>query len=498
MDKIALATILIPFIGALLAACLPYRAARALALVVALAASAGSAALGLAYFNAGMPENCTFNLVSYNSAMFGGAGHTVEIFGVLIDRVSTLICFAVVFLGFLVVLYSTAYLTKGNREHPHEGTTRFYAIMLAFIGAMAGLTLSSTLFGQLLFFEITGGCSWALIGYYQTPKALRSGMKALLVTHLGALGLYVAAAWLYHETGSFALSGMAGLGDTAKIIIVGGVLFAAWGKSAQIPMHMWLPDAMEAPTPVSAYLHAASMVKVGVFIFARAVMAAGDVPAIVGQVGMVMAVITLIYGFIMYLPQTDMKRLLAYSTITQLSYIFFAISLAILCTDPVLRNTVLLFGAIAYIFNHAFAKSLFFLVAGALSYTCGTRTLTQLQGILSRLPLLGIGFCVAALAITGVPPLNGFFSKYPIFTTGFALGASHWFVMALTILVMIESVGSFAWFLYWFGKTVPGKPSEVVAQAQPVPSAMKLVLAILVFMSFSSSIMAVYWLNHGG
>ena len=111
MDKIALATILIPFIGALLAACLPYRAARALALVVALAASAGSAALGLAYFNAGMPENCTFNLVSYNSAMFGGAGHTVEIFGVLVDRVSTLICFAVVFLGFLVVLYSTAYLT---------------------------------------------------------------------------------------------------------------------------------------------------------------------------------------------------------------------------------------------------------------------------------------------------------------------------------------------------------------------------------------------------
>ena len=180
MDKIALATILIPFIGALLAACLPYRAARALALVVALAASAGSAALGLAYFTAGMPENCTFSLVSYNSAMFGGAGHTVEIFGVLVDRVSTLICFAVVFLGFLVVLYSTAYLTKDNREHPHEGTTRFYAIMLAFIGAMAGLTLSSTLFGQLLFFEITGGCSWGLIGYYQTPKALRSAMKALL------------------------------------------------------------------------------------------------------------------------------------------------------------------------------------------------------------------------------------------------------------------------------------------------------------------------------
>ena len=164
------------------------------------------------------------------------------------------------------------------------------------------------------------------------------------------------------------------------------ILFAAWGKSAQLPMHMWLPDAMEAPTPISAYLHAASMVKVGVYIFARGLFSAVAAPEIVGWVGAAMATVTLVYGFIMYLPQEDMKRLLAYSTITQLSYIFLGLSFSVFGSDLAFK------GAIAHIFNHAFAKSLFFLVAGALAYTTGTRLLPQLRGILGRSPLLGIAF----------------------------------------------------------------------------------------------------------
>ena len=167
----------------------------------------------------------------------------VALFGLVIDRVSTLILFVVVFLGLLVTIYSTGYLTDKNREHPHNGTNRYYAFLLLFIGAMAGLVLSSTLLGQLLFFEITGGCSWALISYYQSDKAQRSALKALLITHIGSLGLYLAAATLFLQTGTFVLSAMS--------------------ESAQLPMQAWLPDAMEAPTPISAYLHAASMVKVG-------------------------------------------------------------------------------------------------------------------------------------------------------------------------------------------------------------------------------------------
>ncbi|KJF76024.1 hypothetical protein UA45_20730 [Morganella morganii] len=152
-------------------------------------------------------------------------------------------------------------------------------------------------------------------------------------------------------------------------------------------------------------------------------------------------------------------------------------------------------GGIAYIFNHAFAKSLFFLVAGALSYSCGTRMLPRLRGLSKRYPLLGVGFCVAALAIAGVPPLNGFFSKFPIFAAGFALSEQFRIFAPIMVLVLIESVASFAWLLYWFGKVVPGEPSEDVANGTPVPAAMQWVIGLLIVMSFCSSVIAVIWLG---
>ncbi|EHB6033541.1 hydrogenase 4 subunit D [Escherichia coli] len=413
----------------------------------------------------------------------------VALFDLVIDRVSTLILFVVVFLGLLVTIYSTGYLTDKNREHPHNGTNRYYAFLLVFIGAMAGLVLSSTLLGQLLFFEITGGCSWALISYYQSDKAQRSALKALLITHIGSLGLYLAAATLFLQTGTFALSAMSELHGDARYLVYGGILFAAWGKSAQLPMQAWLPDAMEAPTPISAYLHAASMVKVGVYIFARAIIDGGNIPHVIGGVGMVMALVTILYGFLMYLPQQDMKRLLAWSTITQLGWMFFGLSLSIFGSRLALE------GSIAYIVNHAFAKSLFFLVAGALSYSCGTRLLPRLRGVLHTLPLPGVGFCVAALAITGVPPFNDFFSKFPLFAAGFALSVEYWILLPAMILLMIESVASFAWFIRWFGRVVPGKPSEAVADAAPLPGSMRLVLIVLIVMSLISSVIAATWLQ---
>ena len=341
----------------------------------------------------------------------------VALFGLVIDRVSTLILFVVVFLGLLVTIYSTGYLTDKNREHPHNGTNRYYAFLLVFIGAMSELH-----------------------------------------------------------------------GD-ARYLVYGGILFAAWGKSAQLPMQAWLPDAMEAPTPISAYLHAASMVKVGVYIFARAIIDGGNIPHVIGGVGMVMALVTILYGFLMYLPQQDMKRLLAWSTITQLGWMFFGLSLSIFGSRLALE------GSIAYIVNHAFAKSLFFLVAGALSYSCGTRLLPRLRGVLHTLPLPGVGFCVAALAITGVPPFNGFFSKFPLFAAGFALSVEYWILLPAMILLMIESVASFAWFIRWFGRVVPGKPSEAVADAAPLPGSMRLVLIVLIVMSLISSVIAATWLQ---
>ncbi|MEF7145981.1 hydrogenase 4 subunit D [Escherichia coli] len=407
MENLALTTLMLPFIGALVVSFSPQRRAAEWGVLFAALTTLCMLSLISAFYQADKVA-VTLTLVNVGD---------VALFGLVIDRVSTLILFVVVFLGLLVTIYSTGYLTDKNREHPHNGTNRYYAFLLVFIGAMSELH-----------------------------------------------------------------------GD-ARYLVYGGILFAAWGKSAQLPMQAWLPDAMEAPTPISAYLHAASMVKVGVYIFARAIIDGGNIPHVIGGVGMVMALVTILYGFLMYLPQQDMKRLLAWSTITQLGWMFFDLSLSIFGSRLALE------GSIAYIVNHAFAKSLFFLVAGALSYSCGTRLLPRLRGVLHTLPLPGVGFCVAALAITGVPPFNGFFSKFPLFAAGFALSVEYWILLPAMILLMIESVASFAWFIRWFGRVVPGKPSEAVADAAPLPGSMRLVLIVLIVMSLISSVIAATWLQ---
>ncbi|MGU4400099.1 hydrogenase 4 subunit D [Escherichia coli] len=407
MENLALTSLMLPFIGALVVSFSPQRRAAEWGVLFAALTTLCMLSLISAFYQADKVA-VTLTLVNVGD---------VALFGLVIDRVSTLILFVVVFLGLLVTIYSTGYLTDKNREHPHNGTNRYYAFLLMFIGAMSELH-----------------------------------------------------------------------GD-ARYLVYGGILFAAWGKSAQLPMQAWLPDAMEAPTPISAYLHAASMVKVGVYIFARAIIDGGNIPHVIGGVGMVMALVTILYGFLMYLPQQDMKRLLAWSTITQLGWMFFGLSLSIFGSRLALE------GSIAYIVNHAFAKSLFFLVAGALSYSCGTRLLPRLRGVLHTLPLPGVGFCVAALAITGVPPFNGFFSKFPLFAAGFALSVEYWILLPAMILLMIESVASFAWFIRWFGRVVPGKPSEAVADAAPLPGSMRLVLIVLIVMSLISSVIAATWLQ---
>lgn len=407
MENLALTTLMLPFIGALVVSFSPQRRAAEWGVLFAALTTLCMLSLISAFYQADKVA-VTLTLVNVGD---------VALFGLVIDRVSTLILFVVVFLGLLVTIYSTGYLTDKNREHPHNGTNRYYAFLLVFIGAMSELH-----------------------------------------------------------------------GD-ARYLVYGGILFAAWGKSAQLPMQAWLPDAMEAPTPISAYLHAASMVKVDVYIFARAIIDGGNIPHVIGGVGMVMALVTILYGFLMYLPQQDMKRLLAWSTITQLGWMFFGLSLSIFGSRLALE------GSIAYIVNHAFAKSLFFLVAGALSYSCGTRLLPRLRGVLHTLPLPGVGFCVAALAITGVPPFNGFFSKFPLFAAGFALSVEYWILLPAMILLMIESVASFAWFIRWFGRVVPGKPSEAVADAAPLPGSIRLVLIVLIVMSLISSVIAATWLQ---
>lgn len=476
---LGIASIILPFIGAVVIMVTPRTSSKVWGAVFSALSFIATLAVAASFYNQGMVDS---------QAVLSSFGHTV-IFGFIFDRLSTLLAPAFVGIGWLVLIYAGAYLTDQNREHADSGNRRFYAILLTFVGAMAGLAYSSTLIGQLIFFEITGACSFGLIGYYMSDTSQRAAMKALILTHIASLGLFFATGLLYVQTGTFEISAIAVTTPGCKSIIMLAILFAAWGKSAQLPLYMWLPSAMEAPTPVSAYLHGGSMVKVGVYVFARAVLSAGTIPHLVGWVALIGAVVTLIASFLMYLPQTDMKRLLAYSTISQLSYIFLALAFAAFGSSMAFK------GGVAHIFNHAFAKTLFFLVAGALSYTCGTRILTKIKGLGKALPLVAVAFICAAFAVAGVPPFSGFFSKFMIVSGGFNIATSNWVMMLIVVLVLLETIGCFAWFLKWIGACIPGTPSPEVAAAQPLPKAMSFVFVVLSIMTVCSSFIAAWWLG---
>lgn len=479
MSAWILAGILIPFLGGLLVLVIPRSWVKATSQLVALF-SAGCSVYAFIAFTAAGKQAQSFDVMRLGE---------VALFGLVVDRLSVLIGMAVSVVGFLIVVYSTGYLSAQNREHAEKKVERrYYSFLLLFIGSMAGVVYASTMLGLLVFFELTGVCSWGLIGYYDNEKARRAALKAIITTQVASLGLYAATAYFFAVSGSLRLVDIAGLADSAKTVIFIGVLVAGFGKSAQLPFHFWLPDAMVAPTPISAYLHAASMVKVGVYIFARCLSSAGSVPQVVGVVGCVMAILTMLYGFAMYFPQKDFKKLLAYSTITQLAYIFLALSIS------VFGSTLAFNGAVTHIFNHAFAKSLFFLVAGALSYTTGTRLLPSLRGVMGRMPVVGASFAVAALAVTGVPPFNCFFSKFSIFAGGFEAARAHPLLLVLVVIAIVESIGSFAWIFWTFSASGLGQPSEEVVAATPLSPAMEYVLITLMALTLLSGMFASAWI----
>jgi len=479
MVAVLITGILIPFLGAALSLLLPQRLARRIC-VTSGALSIAAVSLVLVHFTIEGRNGFSQSLVKV-------AG--VSIWGVTIDNLSLLIGFAVGLVGLFVCIYSIGYMSLDNVEHPDQGRPRYFFFMQIFIGAMAGLVFSSTVTGQLFFFEITGACSWGLIGYYESQEALGGAAKALIVTHIALLGLYFAAATLYASTGSFSLSALSTLSAPAKTAVLLGILFAGWGKSAQFPLHIWLPHAMAAPTPVSAYLHAGSMVNIGVYIFARAIQSAGSVPHLVGAVGAVMATFTLVYAFVLYFPQKDLKGLLVYSTIAQLGYIFLSLSLS------TFGSPLAFAGGVAHIFNHAFAKSLFFLVAGSLSFATGTRLMPLLRGLLTRLPVVATGFGVAAFAIAGVPPMDLFFSEFAIFAGGFEASRFYLPLLILVIIAVAEGVGTFAWFLKKFGEIVFGPPSPMVAAAKPVPLSMTAAIVALAALTLCSGFAPFAWLG---
>ncbi len=479
MTDFLLAAVVIPFLGAALTLVAPMRWTRYICVSSAFLSFAAVVALLVLYWTAGRQ--------GFTAPVWTVAG--VTIWGVTGDDLSVLVAFAVGMVGALICLYSVGYMTPENKEHPDVGRPRYFFFMQVFVGAMAGLVFSSTITGELFFYELTGLCSWGLIGYYEKEKGLAGALTELILTHLSSLGLYFGAAVLFVETGSFSLAAISDVEGWPKAAILLGILIAGWGKSAQFPFYTWLPKAMEAPTPVSAYLHAGSMVNIGVYIFARGIVSAGTVPEIVGVVGALAAIFTLVFAFALYFPQKDIKGLLVYSTIAQLSYIFLGLSFAAL-GGPLGYD-----GGVAHLFNHAISKSLFFLIAGSFSYSAGTRMMPRLTGVITRMPVVGFGFAVAALAIAGVPPMNLFFSKFAIFLGGFEASKAHPWLLVLVLIAIAEAVGTFAWFTWQFGTIGFGSPSEAVAESKPVAPSMSTAIVALSVLALVTGFVPLMWLS---
>jgi multicomponent Na+:H+ antiporter subunit A len=317
-----------------------------------------------------------------------------------VDGLSLTFALTISGIGTLVVLYSGAYL-KG---HPHLG--RFMAILLAFMGSMLGLVLADNMLALFMFWELTAVTSFLLIGFdYERQAARRGAIQALVITNIGGMALLVGVILLQQVSGVWDLSALRELGDVARGSLYGPILvcclLAAFTKSAQFPFHFWLPNAMEAPTPVSAFLHSATMVQAGVYLLARLSPTLGGTSAwtvtLVSVGGL-----TLIWGALGAIKQIDLKQMLAQTTIASLGLLVLLIGLG---TKAAIAAMVLYFVA------HALYKAALFMAVGAIDHEAGTRDITALSGLADRMPLTFIATVVASAAMIGLPPTLGFFAK---------------------------------------------------------------------------------------
>lgn len=323
-------------------------------------------------------------------AFIGDMTFVADSLGVFLAVIATTI-------GSLTVIFSQGYMAGAAQ------LGRYYALVLLFIGAMCGLVLSGNLLFLFLFWEMTAFCSYALIAFYNDdPKAVAAGIKALIVTQLGGVGLLigiiVAAAYLPDLQISTLLAAAGSLPSDILPIIAFGFLIAAMAKSAQFPLHIWLPDAMEAPTPISALIHAATMVNAGVYLLARFYPAFAAVPgwtAVVIAMGVTSALLAALFAVF----SNDIKRVLAYSTVSQLGYMVAGVGIGAI------------FESQFYLFSHALFKALLFLGAGAIIHELGTRDMREMGGLWKRMPQVALPFLIGAAALAGLPFFNGFWSK---------------------------------------------------------------------------------------
>ncbi|HET9596728.1 MAG TPA: monovalent cation/H+ antiporter subunit A [Anaeromyxobacteraceae bacterium] len=419
----------IPFAASLLAAALPARARNGAA------ALAGAAAIApLVEVARRFPEIAGGGVVLERVAWAPEIGLELAL---RLDGLAWIFCVLVLGIGALVVLYARYYLS------PSDPVPRFFAFLLAFMGAMVGVVLAGNLLQLAFFWELTSLFSFLLIGYWHHRRdAQRGARMALTVTGAGGLALLAGVAVLGHVAGSYDLGAVLAAGDRVRAhalypVVLALLLLGAFTKSAQFPFHVWLPRAMAAPTPVSAYLHSATMVKLGVFLLARLwpVLSGTDLWFwVVGGAGLA----TLLLGAWLATFQNDLKGLLAYSTISHLGLITLLFGLA---------SPLAAVAAVFHTVNHATFKASLFMAVGIVDHESGTRDLRRLSGLRHLLPITAALAIVASGAMAGVPLLNGFLSKEMFFAETVALEGGPIVEWALPLLATIAGMGSVAYAL---------------------------------------------------
>jgi len=405
-------TITIPFVGAFIIACLPKKIKPLSSLFVLVATFLSSLF-------------CIFFYLRHNSYLYNYAVTAWLSFSFLCDGLSSFMAMVSSFVACLIALYALEYM-RG-----YEKQDEFYFWMVLFVGSMMGLIFSANLLLMYCFWEITAVCSWRLISFYRKEEDAKAADRAFLITFFGASFLLVGIILIFLQFQTldiFLLKGKA-LADTVAFFMLAGII----AKSAQLPLQTWLPDAGVAPTPVTALLHAAVLVKIGVYAFARFFGTTFLVSAEFLKTVLILSVFTIIVSAGSALVENNIKRILAYSTVSQLGYMLFAFALG--------GKEAVLIGLI-YILAHSLAKAGLFLCAGIVEHSAHTKDINELGGFLKAMPLVAVGYILCAFSIIGIPPFLGFWPKF--FLIIFSVKQNY---IGMSVFLV---VGAFLTLLYLF------------------------------------------------
>jgi proton-translocating NADH-quinone oxidoreductase chain M len=388
-------------------------------------------------------------------------------FILIIDPLSIFMSIVSSFVGFLIIVYSLGYI------HHEENQNEYYLMVVLFIGSMMGLVYSGNLIFIYLFWEIIAICCWRLIGFYRLKDHILKADKAFLVTFFGAVVMLLGFIQIYGSTNSFDLTAMRGtmIPGTAVLLI----LFGMFSKSATVPLHTWLPDAGVAPTTVTALLHAAVLVKIGVYAYARLFLYTFKLPGDWPQVIPILAVISSLIAAAAATVENDFKRILAYSTVSQIGYIFLGFSVA---------NQSGVSGSLLFILMHGLAKAGLFLCAGIVIHATHKRDIREMGGLIKTMPITAVAFLLCAFSVIGIPPFGGFFSKFLVII-GTVQAGQVW----VAAVALFTAVLTMFYLLKVFSQVFLG---EVKIAAPEKTRSMIFVVALLAILSLVAGIFVSY------